>query len=98
VAIHHENYVRDHVGVGNGAGFDISNIGSYYLTNKLSKFHMKNIFLLDLFRLTFYLLVSLHVIAIITLSFFFFYTNTQCLAGVERLTHDLVSGGRGRGG
>jgi hypothetical protein len=44
VAIHHENYVKDHVGVGNGAGFVISNIGSYYLANKFSKFYMKNIF------------------------------------------------------
>jgi hypothetical protein len=44
MAIHHENYVKDHVGVGNGAGFVISNIGSYYLANKFSKFYMKNIF------------------------------------------------------
>jgi hypothetical protein len=44
VAIHNENYVKDQVGVGNGAGFVISNIGYSHLANKFSKFHMKNIF------------------------------------------------------
>jgi hypothetical protein len=43
VAIHNENYVKDQVGVGNGAGFVISNIGYSHLANKFSKFHMKNI-------------------------------------------------------
>jgi hypothetical protein len=43
VAIHYENYVKDQVGVGNGAGFVISNMGSSHLENKFFKFHRKNI-------------------------------------------------------